>query len=77
MRKIAPGLIKNDSSEINNIAQQQINQAITQGGKEIERVFPKILRGAIGEIYQTPFRLFEKIGKQQLQTINNKILRKL
>ena len=27
--KIAPGLIKNDSSEINNIAQQQINQAIT------------------------------------------------
>ena len=27
--KIAPGLIKNDSSKINNIAQQQINQAIT------------------------------------------------
>ena len=39
--KIAPGLIKNDSSEINNIAQQQINQAITQGGKKIERIFQR------------------------------------
>lgn len=37
MAKIVPGLIKNASSEINNIAQQQINQAITQGRKETER----------------------------------------
>lgn len=40
--EIAPGLIKNASSEINNITQQQINQVISQVGKEIERVLPKI-----------------------------------
>lgn len=39
---IAPRLIKNASSEINNITQQQINQVISQVGKEIERVLPKI-----------------------------------
>ena len=39
--KIAPGIIKNASSEINNIVQRQIQQAINQGGKQIERVFPK------------------------------------
>ena len=40
--EIAPGLIKNASSEINNITQQQINQVISQVGKKIERVLPKI-----------------------------------
>ena len=49
--KIAPGLIKNASSEINNIAQQRINQMISQGGKEIERILPKILRGATEDVF--------------------------
>ena len=31
--RIVPALIKNASSEINNIAQQRINQIISQGGK--------------------------------------------
>lgn len=56
VRKIAPGLIKKKtSSEINNIAQQRINQIISQGGTEIERVLPKILRGAIEDVYQILF----------------------
>ena len=55
--KISPGLTKNVESEINNITQQQINQVISQGGNKIERVLPKILRGAFKDINQTPFRL--------------------
>lgn len=70
-----PGLIKSVSSEINNIAQQQINQAIRQGGQEIEHALPKILRGAIKDVYQTPFRLLGKFGKQQLQKIKSKVLK--
>ena len=58
--KIAPGIIKNASSENNNIAQQRINQIINQGGKEMERVLPNNLRGAIEDVYQTPFRLLKK-----------------
>ena len=38
----------------------------------MERVLPKILRGAIEDVYQTPFSLIENFGKQQL----NKILKK-
>lgn len=63
MIEIVPGLIKNNSSEINNIAQQRINQIITEGGKEIKRV-PNILRRAIDDVYRTPFRLLGKFGKQ-------------
>ena len=70
-----PGLIKSVSSEINNIAQQQINQAIRQGGQEIEHALPKILHGAIKDVYQTPFRLLGKFGKQQSQKIKSKVLK--
>ena len=73
--KIEPGLIKNASSEINNIAQQRINQVIRQGGQEIEHVLPKVLREAIEDVYHTLFRLLRKFGKQQLQNIKRKILK--
>ena len=42
------------------------DHTILQGRKEIERVFPKFLRGAIEDVYQTPFRLLGNFGKQQL-----------
>ena len=45
--KIAHGVIKDVSSQINDIAQQRINQAIIDGAKELEKIVPKILRGAI------------------------------
>ena len=44
--KVAPGVINNASNEINNVAKQRIDQINSQGGKEIERVLPKVLRGA-------------------------------
>ena len=55
--KVAPGVIKAATNDINEIAKDRINQIISQGGKEVERVLPKILRGAIEDVYQTPFRL--------------------
>ena len=63
------------SSEINNVAEQKRNQIISQGGKEIERVLPNILRGAIEDMFQTHFCLLGKIGKQQLRKLKNKIAR--
>ena len=73
--KIASGLIKNASSEISNIAQQQINQIIRQAGQEIGRVLPKILHGAIEDVYQRLFRGLENFRKQQLQNIKRKKLK--
>ena len=73
--KVAPGVIKAATNDINRIAKERINKVISQGGKEIERVLPKILRGAIEDVYQTPFRLLGNFGKQQLNKIKKKILR--
>lgn len=49
--KIALEIIKNASSEIINIAWQRINQVISHGVKEIQRVLPNILCGAIDNVY--------------------------
>ena len=59
--KIAPNIIEKASSEINNMAEQRINQIISQGSKEIKRVLPNILRDAIEDVYQTPFLLLPNI----------------
>ena len=72
--KVAPGIIKGATNDINNIAKQRIDQIISQGGKEIERVLPKVYRAAIKDVYQTPFRLLENFGKQQLNKLKRKIL---
>ena len=72
--KVAPGVIKGTTNDINNIAKQRIDQIISQGGKEIEPVLPKVLRGAIEDVYQTPFRLLGNFGKQQLNKLKRKIL---
>ena len=48
--KIAPDIIKNASNQINNVAQQRINQITSQGGKEMERVLLKFFRGAIESV---------------------------
>ena len=43
--KIAPGIIKQATGEIEKIAQSRINE---------ERARPKIVRGAIEDVYKTP-----------------------
>ena len=45
-------MIKAATNDINNIATGMINQIISQASKEVERVLPKILRGAIEDVCQ-------------------------
>ena len=41
----------------------------------MERVLPKILRGAIEDVYQTPFRLHGNLTKLRLKKIKREIFR--
>ena len=67
-------MIQAATNDINNIATGIINQIISQAGKEVERVLPKILRGAIEDVCQTPFRLLANFRKQ-FNKIKTKMLR--
>ena len=71
--KVAPSIINKATSDINKIAQKRIDQAIRNGGAEVERIAPKIIRGAIEEVYKTPFRLLGNLGKKQFQKIKQNI----
>ena len=73
--KMAPKLINQAKGEINKIAQQRIDQVIRSGRAEIERVAPKIIKGAIEEVYKTPFRLLGNLGKKQFQKIKRKLFK--
>ena len=73
--KIAPGIISKATSDITKIAQERIDQAIRTGGAEVERIAPKIIRGAIEEVYKTPFRLLGNLGKKQFQKIKQQIFK--
>ena len=73
--KVAPEIIKAATNDVNKIAEQRINQIISQGDKELERVAPKILRGAIEDVYQTPFRMLGNLGKKTFNDIKRKILK--
>ena len=66
--KVAFSVIKGTTND-SNIAEQRINQIISQGSKEVERVLPKIFGEAIDDVFQTPFRLLRIFGKQQLNKI--------
>ena len=73
--KIAPKIINQATGEINKIAQQRIDQVIRSGSAEIERVAPKIIKGALEEVYKTPFRLLRNFGKEQFQKIKRKLFK--
>ena len=74
MGKVAPKIIKEATVQIDKITQDRINQIIRSSGAEIEQVLLKILRGAIKNVYKTPFRLLRDFGKQQFQKVKCKIL---
>ena len=73
--KVTPKMISQATGEINKIAQQRIDQVVRSGGAEIERVALKIIRGAIEEVYKTPFSLLGNLGKKQFQKIKRKLFK--
>ena len=73
--KIAPEIINQTAGQINKIAQQGIDQVVRSIGAEIERVAPKIIRGAIEEVYKMPFGLLGNLGKKQFQKIKRKLFK--
>ena len=73
--KIAPGIINKATADINKLAKQRIDQVIRQGGAEIERVAPKIIRGAIEEVYKTPFRLLGNLDKKHSMKIKRRLFK--
>ena len=74
--RVAPRLINQASDRLDSNAQRRIRQAIIQGGHTVEQIAPKIIRGAIEDYYKTPFRLLGRFGKQKLNQLKSKFIRR-
>ena len=57
-------MITQATGKINKIAQERIDQIVWSDRSEIKRAAPEIIKGAIEEIYKTPFRLLGNLSKK-------------
>ena len=72
---LAPKMIGQASKEIDKITEARISQVIDNGGQQIQKIAPQIIRGAIEDVYKTPFRMLGKLGKQKLSQLKRKLLK--
>ena len=72
IQSTALGLMKQLTDQMNNVAQQRIQQVLDQGEQEIKKIAPKTIRGTIKDAYQTPFRLLGRFGKKKLTQVKSK-----
>ena len=52
-----------------------MEQILNQGGKQVDRIAPKIIKGAMGDMCKTPFRLLGQFGKKKLAQVERKVTR--
>ena len=72
LKRIA-GLIQNTTNQVHLIAQKNIARAVSQEGKEVERVAPVVIKKSIEELYKSPFRLLGIFDQQKYHAALRKL----
>ena len=72
---LAPKAIGQVLKEIDKIAETRIRQVINDGGQQIQKIAPQIIRRVIEDVYKTPFRLLGKLGKHKFSQLKRKLSR--
>ena len=70
---LAPKIIKQATGQVNQIAQRHIQQIKNQGRQQVEKIAPKIMKGAITEVYKTLIILLGRFAKKQLCSTGREI----
>ena len=70
---LAPKLINQTFGEIDEIAVARVKKVINDGGKQIQKITPQIIRGAIGDVYKTLFRLLGNLDKKKFAQLKTKL----
>ena len=75
--ELAPELVRTAGRDLDMIAARRINQIVHRSGETIQRIAPGIIRGAIEEVYKTPFRLLGQFGRKKYKQLKAKVYRRL
>ena len=77
LRNLAPQVISRSSRELDAIAARRINQLTRTTANEVQRIAPGIIKGAIEEVYKTPFRLLGRFGTNKYNQLKKKLYKTL
>ena len=69
---LAPKLINQTSGEIDETV-ARVKQVINDGEQQIQKITPQIIRGAIGDVYKTLFRLLGNLDKKKFAQLKTKL----
>ena len=72
-KRIAPGLTKNGGNKIDKVNEERIAQLIRQGGNELKRVAPIILKKVIKQLYKTSLCLLRKNSRRKINSALKKL----
>ena len=73
----ASELVRTAGRELDIIAARRINLIAHRSGETIQRIAPGIIRGAIEELYKTPFRLLGAFGCKKYNQMKQRVVRRL
>ena len=62
---------------LDNITAKRVEQISRETGRMLKQIVPDLIRGAIEELYKTPFRLLGKLGCKKYNTLKKKVFNKL
>ena len=73
LESLAPKLIGQTSRQIDKIAEARIKQIINDGGQQVQKIAPQIIRGAIKDVHKTPFMLLGNFGNKRFRQLKRKL----
>ena len=71
--KLAPKLV----DQLMNKATTGLDKISSKRVKQIKQIAPGLIKGAVEELYKTPFRLLRNIGRKKHKTLKKKVFNKL
>ena len=75
--ELAPELVHTATRELDMVAARRINQIARRSGETIQSIAPGIIRGAIEELYKTPFRLLGQFGRRKYKQLKSRVYKRL
>ena len=69
LNTLAPKLLEQLTTGLNEVSADRVNQ--------LKQMAPGLIKGAVEELYKTPFRLLEKAGKKKYDSIKKNLSNKL
>ena len=69
LNALAPKLLEQLTTGLDKVSQKRV--------KQLEQMAPGLIKGAVEELYKTPFCLLEKAGKKKYDSIKKNVSNKL